>query len=91
MDNAIVTLRGDSSGGSRELDRFCLLEGQVRGGDAFRFDTDYSHNVVRNTRGLGGLLDLLGDLVDLFISNSWLDVNEEDFEGLVGLGRNCLS
>lgn len=80
MDNAIVTLGGDSSGGSRELDGFGLLEGQVRGGNTLRFDTDYSHNVVRDTRGLGGLLDLLGDLVDLIISNSWLDVNEEDFE-----------
>ena len=75
MDNAIVSLGGGSSGGSRELDGFGLLEGQVRGGDTLRFDTDYSHNVVRDTRCLGRLLDLLGDLIDLIISNSWLDVN----------------
>jgi hypothetical protein len=46
---------------------------------------------VRDTGGLGGLLDLLGDLVDLIISNSWLYVNEEDLERLVGLGGNSLS
>ena len=77
MNISIVTL-GVSYCGCRELDGFCLLEGQVRGGDALRFDTNYSHNVVRDTRCLGGLLDLLGDLVDLVVSNSWLDVNEED-------------
>ena len=52
----------------------------MRGGDTLRFDADYTHNVVRDTGGLGRLLDLLGDLVDLIISNSWLDVNEEDLE-----------
>jgi hypothetical protein len=63
----------------------------MRGGDTFRFDADYTHNVVRDTRCRGGLLDLLGDLVDLIISNSWLDVNDEDLKGLVSLGRNRLS
>ena len=52
----------------------------MRGGKTFRFDADDTHNVVRDTGGLGRLLDLLGDLVDLILSNSWLDVNEEDLE-----------
>ena len=52
----------------------------MRGGDTLRFDADDTHNVVRDTGGLGGLLDLLGDLVDLIITNSWLDVDEEDLE-----------
>lgn len=62
----------------------------MRGSDTFRFDADDTHNIVRDTGGLGGLLDLLGDLVDLIISNSWLYVNEEDLERLVGLGGNSL-
>lgn len=52
----------------------------MRGSDTFRSDADDTHNIVRDTGGLGGLLDLLGDLVDLIISNSWLDINEEDLE-----------